>query len=238
MSKQPPSKSRIKAIKADLTAFQAAMAEPSLTQRRLLGKEAAIAELVEDAKFNCGGIRNAIEVIEAEIIPHLAEIYDYAMNGVLPVRSVTEWGDAWHYWHEGNMLLGDLYLLVSLPRATEESGAGETHVRPMAELHALLRARMTLDYCGWSNSEGFLTLEQLSMLAGMTLQSVRNAASRPGPNKLSTKRIGKMAYVSCADAITWLAKKDGFNATTQIEDQALIGAYVESWLDASFYIAQ
>jgi hypothetical protein len=103
----------------------------------------------------------------------------------------------------------------------------------MFEFHALLRGRMRLDYCLWSKSEGFLTLDQLAMLGGMTLQSVRNSASRPGPNKLPIKRIGKRAYVTCEDAANWLNKKDGFRATTPISDQSLVNKYLEAWLDGA-----
>ena len=74
-----------------------------------------------------------------------------------------------------------------------------------------------------------LTMEEIAILSGLDLRSVRNATSKNAQNRLETTVINSKIYIPRAVAISWLSGKRGFIPTRIGEELAAIAV-----LDAEF----
>jgi transcriptional regulator with XRE-family HTH domain len=67
-----------------------------------------------------------------------------------------------------------------------------------------------------------LTMEEISILSGLDLRSVRNATSKNAPNRLETTVINSKIYIARDQALSWLSTKRGFVPTRIGEEFATL----------------
>lgn len=65
-----------------------------------------------------------------------------------------------------------------------------------------------------SEESGYLSFEELALLADMDTRSVRNAANPKVPDALVTESFGRRTLIAVEDARRWLAGRKGFTPTS------------------------
>lgn len=67
---------------------------------------------------------------------------------------------------------------------------------------------------------GYLTLQEVGLLADMELRSVATATAPKAPDRLITESFGKLSLVPVAEARRWLPRRKGFVPTTDMRGKS------------------
>ena len=150
------------------------------------------------------------------------QFYDYGLQGI---RNMEEVGD------QGSNEWTFAYGFIS--DAMRSTLVAEVHNGPVVDARKCMHAakaffaRLILDGEERTIIEeienapsNVLTLEEIAVLSGLDLRSVRNATGKNAPNRLETTVINSKIYVPRAEAISWLSGKRGFVPTRVGEEFA------------------
>jgi hypothetical protein len=143
------------------------------------------------------------------------QFYDYGLQGIRNMHVVDSQGS--NEWTFAYGFISD---------AKRSTLVEEVHNGPVVDsskcMHAAKAffARLILDgeerttFQEIENApSSVLTMEEISILSGLDLRSVRNATGKNAPNRLETTVINSKIYIPRTEAISWLNGKRGFVPT-------------------------
>lgn len=106
----------------------------------------------------------------------------------------------------------------------KESWGGRPAISMLVVLNQFA-ARLKLDYSAYSGKEGYLSIAEVALLAGMKEKSVRNLAAKELGSQFNPNR--KMTLISTTNARKWLEGRRKFKPSQMLETKPAVDQFLK-----------